>query len=198
MVRVKFCGMTNTEDCEKAVELGADYVGFVFYERSRRYVSPKAARAISRAMDGLIGKVGVFVEESDDQIREIMDFCALDLCQVYRNTTVEKSVTAFRIKDNLPEDLPPQGLILFDSYSSGFGGSGQSFDFRILRDAPFLDRSFIAGGIDGSNVTEVLRLAPYGIDLVSSIEERPGTKSHRKMAAFMTRVRDSEAPHSTS
>jgi len=189
VARVKFCGMTNIEDCEKAIELGADYLGFVFYTKSKRCVSPERARSITERIGSRIRKVGVFVDETDDQIRATMDFCGLDFCQLYRRSTIEKSITAFRIKDRLVEAVPPQGLILLDSYSAGFGGSGKPFDFGVLDGEPFLDRSFIAGGIGGENVLEVLRLRPYGVDLVSSVEEHPGKKDHDKMAAFMKKVR---------
>jgi len=193
MVKVKLCGMTNIEDCEKAIELGADYVGFVFYDRSKRCISPERARSITERINGRIKKVGVFVDGTDDEIRATMDFCGLDFCQLYRRSTIEKSITAFRIKDRLVEAVPPRGFILLDSYSAGFGGSGKSFDFRLLEGEPFLDRSFIAGGIDGENVLEVLRLRPYGVDLVSSVEAYPGKKDHDKMAAFMEKVRQRES-----
>lgn len=194
MAKVKFCGMTNLEDCEKAIELAADYVGFVFYRKSKRCVSPERVRSISEGIAGRIGKVGVFVEEGDDEIRAIMEFCRLDLCQVYRPSTIENRISAFRVGERLTEAVPASGLLLFDSYSPGFGGSGQSFDLRIIEGAPFLGRSFIAGGIRDDNVLEALRLKPYGVDLVSSIEQYPGKKDHGKMETFMKRVRASGAP----
>jgi phosphoribosylanthranilate isomerase len=189
MVKVKLCGMTNLEDCERAIDLGADYVGFVFYKESQRYISPERVGPISARIDGRVCKVGVFVKENDERIMEIMDFCGLDLCQVYRRSTIERSITAYRIEDRLTDETLPRGLILLDSYSAGFGGSGRSFDFGLLEGASFLDRAFIAGGIGPRNILDALRLKPYGVDLVSSMEAYPGKKDHRKMEAFMTKVR---------
>jgi len=189
MVKVKVCGMTNFADCEKAVDLAIDYVGFVFYKRSKRYVSPEDARRIARKIGDRARKVGVFVEESDDEARVVMDSCNLDFCQVYRRSAIKNKITVHRIGDKLTGEPPPKGLILFDRYSDDFGGSGKPFDFGMLKGAPFLDRAFIAGGISEENVLDVLQLKPFGVDLVSSVEAYPGKKDHRKMEAFMNRVR---------
>jgi phosphoribosylanthranilate isomerase len=189
MVKVKMCGMTNPADCEKAVDLGVDYVGFVFYSRSKRYISPEDARPVARKIGVRTCKVGVFVEESDGEVKTVMDSCDLDFCQVYRRSAIKNRITVYRIGDKLTSEPDPEGLILFDSYSDGFGGSGKPFDFGMLKGAPFLDRAFIAGGISEENVLDVLQLKPYGVDLVSAVEAYPGKKDHRKMEAFMKRVR---------
>jgi|WetSurMetagenome_2_1015567.scaffolds.fasta_scaffold52989_2 phosphoribosylanthranilate isomerase len=189
MVKVKMCGMTNLADCERAIDLAIDYVGFVFYSRSKRYISPGDARRIAREIGKRACKVGVFVEESDDEVEAVMDSCDLDFCQVYRRSAIKNRITVHRIGDKLTTEPAPQGLILFDSYSDGFGGSGKPFDFGMLKGAPFLDRAFIAGGISEENVLDVLQLKPFGVDLASSVETYPGKKDHRKMEAFIKRVR---------
>jgi phosphoribosylanthranilate isomerase len=189
VAKIKLCGMTNLEDCERAIDLSVDFVGFVFYKRSRRYIKPQDAACITREIGGRARKVGVFVEERDDEIAKIMAFCHLDFCQVYRKAAVAKSITVYRMKDGLTEEPVSEGLILFDSLSRGFGGSGTSFDVDILEGAPFLDRAFIAGGIGEANVFNALRLGPFGVDLVSSVEAYPGKKDHRKMEAFVNKVR---------
>ena len=190
MVKIKFCGMTNLDDCKKAVELGVDYLGFVFYKKSSRYVmTPEGVRRIVERLDGGARTVGVFVEESDEQIAEFVDYCGLDLAQVYRPRASGDSIIAFRVAERLPEIPPGDGLILFDSYSEGFGGSGGSFDFGLLEDCAALPRAFIAGGISEENVHEVLRLQPFGVDLVSSVEVYKGKKDHGKMERFIKTVR---------
>jgi phosphoribosylanthranilate isomerase len=189
MAKVKMCGMTNLADCEKAIDLAVDYVGFVFYRRSRRYISPEDARRITRKIGEETCKVGVFVEGRDDEIEAVMDSCNLDFCQIYRRSAIPNRITVHRIGNRLASEPSPEGLILFDSYSDGFGGSGKSFDFSMLKGAPFLSRAFIAGGISEENVPGVLLLKPFGVDLVSSIEAYPGKKDHRRMEAFMSKVR---------
>ncbi|OPY59897.1 MAG: N-(5'-phosphoribosyl)anthranilate isomerase [Syntrophorhabdaceae bacterium PtaU1.Bin034] len=191
MARIKFCGMTNLDDCMEAVDLSVDFIGFVFYVKSRRYILPARARRIIEKLDGKIKTVGVFVEESDDQIADILDYCSLDFAQVYRPSSIINKITVYRIADRLPDHIG-EGLMLFDTYAAGYGGSGTSFDFSLLKTCPVLDRAFVAGGINSENVEEVLRLNPFGVDLVSSIESSPGKKDHRKMELFVNKVRGFE------
>jgi len=191
MVKVKFCGMTNLDDCRKAVELGVDYVGFIFFRKSRRYIAPQDVSRIVEKLEGSISTVGVFVEGTDGEIEKLVDDCGLDFAQVYRESAVKKKITAYRVNDRLPND-PGQGLLLFDSYTEGFGGSGTSFQADLLKRCTVLERSFIAGGINELNVRKILRLQPFGVDLVSSVEAHHGKKDHYKMEAFMKIVRSVE------
>jgi phosphoribosylanthranilate isomerase len=194
MVKIKFCGMTNPADCVKAVDLGVDFIGFVFYEKSARYVTPDAVREMALQVEGRAQTVGVFVEKKDDDILKIMGFCGLDFCQVFHSSHVPNRITAYRVQDHLPEISPDDdGLILFDTYSEGLGGSGQSFDLSLLRGAPFMNRAFVAGGISEENVTSVIQLGAFGVDLVSSIEASPGKKDHVKMESFIRKVRSNIA-----
>lgn len=190
MVKVKFCGMTNLEDCQKAVDLSVDFVGFVFYEKSPRYVSLSKAREIVEKLDGKVGTVGVFVDQDDGMIREAVDYCRLNYAQVYRDTAISRRIRVVRIAGRLPDEpFDDEGLILFDSYSEGYGGSGKSFDPLVLDGSAVLDRAFVAGGVNTDNVGDILRLKPFGIDLVSSIEAYKGKKDHLKMEEFMKKVR---------
>ena len=189
MAKIKVCGMTNLEDCLKAQELAVDFVGFVFFRKSRRYVKPEKAREICGTLGRSVSTVGVFVEEGDDEIRGIVDYCGLDLAQVYGESALPRTIRAFRVAHALPPSLPQKGLVLFDSYSDGFGGSGRSFDISLLSGRAFLDRAFIAGGITVENVRNVLCLKPFGVDLVSSLETYPGKKDHKKMERFVKTVR---------
>ena len=186
--QIKFCGMTNLDDCKKAVELGVDYVGFVFYRKSRRYIAPHKARRIVERLDSSVSTVGVFIDETDEEIEKIVDDCGLSFAQVYRESTVKKKITAYRVADQLPAS-PGEGLLLFDSYTKGYGGSGTSFHTGLLENCEVLSRSFIAGGINEQNVREILRLRPFGVDLVSSVEAPHGKKDHKKMEAFVKMVR---------
>jgi phosphoribosylanthranilate isomerase len=190
--KVKFCGMTNLDDCLAAVDLGVDYLGFVFYKRSARYVTPHAAAAMTKRIAGRAKTVGVFVEETPEEVRGLLDLCGLDYAQVYtRMKGITNTISVSRIKDTAP-DADEGGLVLFDSYSEGFGGSGASFDIGLLEGHPALARAFIAGGIGEHNVCSALSLNPYGIDLVSSIEAEKGKKDRQKMKNLMNTVRSFE------
>jgi phosphoribosylanthranilate isomerase len=189
MVRIKLCGMTNLDDCKKAMELGVDYVGFVFYKKSSRYVTPARVKRIVQKLNGGITTVGVFVDEGDEEIAELVGYCGLDLAQVYRPSGLPTAITAIRIAERLPEIPSGEGFVLFDTYTGGFGGAGRSFDFRVLEGCNALARAFVAGGIGEHNVLDVLRLQPFGIDLVSSVETYRGKKDHGKMERFIKTVR---------
>jgi phosphoribosylanthranilate isomerase len=191
MVRIKFCGMTNLADCQKAIDLEVDFIGFVLYKKSTRYVAPTAVKEMVARTSEKTRTVGVFVEETDENISKVMGFCGLDLCQIIGKSRLKTRITTYRVRKELPEiDPEDNGLILFDSYSDGFGGSGKPFDLSLLAGSPLLGRSFVAGGISEVNVTSALRLDPFGIDLVSSIEVFPGKKDHEKMESFIRTARN--------
>ena len=188
MVNIKICGMTNIDDCRAALDLGVDFIGFVFYRKSRRYVPPARVREMNGLLKGSIKTVGVFVDESEAEVKEIVSFCGLDFAQVYRPMAVNGKISVSRVKDSAPE-AEAQGLVLFDRDTDGFGGSGIPFEYELLKGHQALPRAFIAGGIDEKNVSRVLALDPYGIDLVSSVEARPGIKDRRKMKNLVSKVR---------
>lgn len=196
MFKIKFCGMTNTDDCMAAVDLSVDFIGFVFYRKSARYVEPKTVKRITELLAGRIKTVGVFVEETGDEVREIVDYCNLDFAQVYGGAACDevkagKRISAYRVKDRLPGAIA-DGLVLFDSFTNGFGGSGVPFNVDLLKGHSALGRAFIAGGISEENVAGVLRLKPFGIDLVSSIEKYKGKKDVLKMKNLVKKVRSAE------
>ena len=189
MVKIKVCGMTNLDDCLKAEELGVDFIGFVFYRQSKRFVAPQEARKMREAMGPSIKTIGVFVEESDEEMSRIVDYCNLDYAQVYRESSLVNTIRAFRVADALPSGITGEGLLLFDSFTDAIGGSGQAFPLDLVAGQPFLQRAFLAGGINEQNVADVLRLEPFGVDLVSSLEAYPGKKDHAKFERFVKTVR---------
>lgn len=188
MVKIKFCGMTNLEDCRAAIDLGVDFLGFVFYKESRRYVPPERVRDILEIVSGRVRTVGVFVEETENEIDRVVDFCHLDFAQVYGRAARDNRISVCRIRDRLP-DVIPEGLVLFDSYSTGFGGSGVPFDMDLLEGHDALKRAFVAGGVDEDNVCRTLALRPLGVDLVSAVESEKGKKDLLKMERFVKKVR---------
>jgi len=188
MVKIKICGMTNLEDCLAAVDLGVDFIGFVFYKKSARYVAPEKVREISENINGKTKTVGVFVEEAEDEIDRLVKFCHLDFAQTYNRVPGKNRICVYRIKDAVPE-VVSDGLVLFDSHSKGFGGSGMAFDINLLKGRSALERAFIAGGIDEENVYRALALKPFGIDLVSAVESQKGKKDLFKMEHFVKKVR---------
>lgn len=191
MVNIKICGMTNWEDCQAAVDLGVNFIGFVFYRKSARYVAPEAARAMIERLDGTLKTVGVFVEGSEGDIDSVIKFCGLDYAQVYTGRAGPRRIPVYAVDNYVPE-VADDGLILFDSCSPGFGGSGTSFDAGLLTNHGALGRAFIAGGIREENVGDVLALNPFGVDFVSSIEKYKGKKDPFKMERLVNKIRGYE------
>jgi len=203
MVKVKVCGITNSVDALKAVELGADALGFNFYPPSPRYVSPEKARAILAELPGEICNIALFVNEPRERVREILSYGRLsEDRQVFRGLQFHgeesrdycrgwelKIIKAFRIKNrsSLAELSGfPADFYLLDSWTPGYGGSGSSFSWDWLQGlAP--DRLILAGGLGIENVaTAVQRVRPYGVDVCTGVEARPGVKDHGKLKEFIS------------
>jgi phosphoribosylanthranilate isomerase len=221
MTWVKICGMTNLEDVLTAVEAGADAVGFVFYEKSPRNVSVEAARAIVEKLPESLEKVGVFVDLKSEDIREIVLAVGLGAVQMHGDKSMNclsedlrppaQSVGASRLipmmyaetlRDGgflINQDVRDQIFaILLDSGSAGTpGGTGTTFDWESTRDIvqamSLVVPVIVAGGLTPANVSEAMRLfQPFGVDVVSGVEARPGKKDPEKVRAFVRAVRDAD------
>ncbi len=230
MTWVKICGMTNLEDALVAVEAGADAVGFVFYEKSPRKMSPESAREIAEKLPVSVEKVGVFVGESLAKAEEVGSFVGLDALQVYttsgpriveilenvgawppsrRKTGQTQIYLALPISKIIVEQVEEKGLIiemrdldgkfvrlLLDSGSGQHpGGTGVVFDWNqaaaTVAGLSLRHKVVIAGGLTAQNVGEAMGvLKPWGVDVVSGVEARPGKKDPEKVRAFVKAVRD--------
>ena len=203
MVKVKICGITNLEDALAAFFSGAHALGFVFYKKSKRYLEPKKAGNISRILPRGIIKVGVFVDEKEDKIRKIPKICALDMLQFHGNESPEfcsrfkgyKVIKAFRVNNGLSlEGIKKYKTFafLFDTFSSSVaGGSGKKFDWNLLKKIGRINRPvFLSGGLNSSNIKRAIKLiGPDWVDFSSSVEVKPGIKSHKKIKDIMRKVK---------
>src|SRR5215467_11459964 len=202
MTWVKICGMTNLEDALVAVDAGADAVGFVFYEKSPRYVTVERAREICEKLPSRVDKVGVFVNESPERVSEMADDAGLTALQLhgdeYKNpepyANGGKLFFAIPILEILRDfrggqggfwgvpKLPAGSCVLLDSGSQGQrGGTGKTFAWGEAHGfIAGLKRSYpviIAGGLTSSNVAWAAQfLRPWGVDVVSGVEASPGKK----------------------
>ena len=200
MTKIKLCGLSRPADIEAVNELRPDYMGFVFWEMSRRSVTPDTALTLKRMLDPAIKAVGVFVDEQPEKIVEIVKAGIIDLVQLHgsedeayisrlRALTNAKVIKAFRIRS--AEDVKAAAdssadYIMLDSGK----GTGMRFNWSLIGDIgrPF----FLAGGLDTGNIGEALRcLHPYAVDVSSGIETE-GIKDRSKMAAFVSAVRKEE------
>ena len=201
MTRIKLCGLTREEDVATANELQPDYVGFVFWPRSRRCVSPETARLLKAQLDTRIAAVGVFVDAPADQVAGLLDDGTIDIAQLHgheddayiaavRSLLPEPAqkvlVKAFVVKDAADLHAASQSsadMVLLDA---GLGG-GTPFDWSLLEQ--FERPYFLAGGLDADNVAEALALTGAAAVDTSSGIETDGVKDPAKMRAFVQAVR---------
>ena len=186
------------EDALLAEKLGADMLGFVFYPKSPRFVSPTKVARILAALSPLIRKVGVFVNEPVEKVLRMAEKLKLDFLQLAgeeKNAYVKKVqkhlpvIKAFRIGEDFQLSLlhkSPAFLKLVDTKVNGFyGGSGKSFDWYRFSSLKGNVRLVLAGGIGAHNLREAYTaLKPAAVDLTSSVEGRPGKKDPVKMKLF--------------
>ena len=198
-VRVKICGITNTADAVAAVEAGADALGFMFFESSKRNVSPNLAAEIIRELPPLVSKAGVFVNATEDYIRRTMEKTGINILQLHGEETPEfctrfepfPVVKAFRMRDHdsLSACLNYRGHAwLLDSQVDGaYGGTGAVFNWDVAVEATKLSRMVIlAGGLKVDTVADAVRkVRPFAVDVSSGVESAPGKKDHAKLREFI-------------
>lgn len=200
-VFVKICGITNLEDALACVDAGADALGFNFYPRSPRYITPESAAAIVNVLPAMPRKVGVFVNSAPADVAEIRRVAALDIVQLHgdEDPAIYTSVVgvpvwrALRVDAALHIETLPQwpvdALLLDGPAGALYGGAGVPFDWAAARG--LASRIVIAGGLDASNVGEAITQAqPWGVDSCSRLESAPGIKDHKKIRAFVKAVRE--------
>lgn len=200
--RVKVCGTTRLKDALLAVECGADAIGFIFYKKSPRYVSAKTAKEICSKLPPFVHRVGVFVNETADNINRIADRCGLDAVQLHGDESPafckkikHRVIKVVRVKDaaSLKEmsRYAVDGFLLDTWKEDQWGGTGKVFDWELAARAKKYGSVIIAGGLNPRNVKAAIKkVQPYGVDVSSGVEQSPGKKDPRKVKAFIKAVRE--------
>ena len=198
MTRVKICGITEFEDARDAVLLGADAIGLNFYPKSPRYIRASRAAKIIDKVPPFVTIVGVFVNHPDPQNLE--DFAlsiGLHAVQLHGSETPDycsmiqrvKVIKAFAVDSNFRVDTlrnHGSGTFLMDGCSSG---TGTGFNRNLVFGANAFGSIIIAGGLTSANVSEVVTtLHPFGVDVASGVESKPGKKDYEKMRRFIEAV----------
>ncbi|WP_273029105.1 phosphoribosylanthranilate isomerase [Massilia timonae] len=214
--RIKICGITREQDLRAAVEQGADALGFVFYPKSPRYITPARAAELCATLPPFVSGVALFVNPTLDEVRAVADAMPLGLIQFHGDETVEECaaiaalvqrpfVRAYRIKP----DTPPAALLecesayraaspwfsglLLDTWVDAYGGAGKVFDWSLIP-KELAPRVVLSGGLSVHNVLEATeRVRPFAVDISSGVEEAKGIKDARKIAAFVAAVRAADA-----
>jgi len=203
IVKVKVCGITNLADAERALEFGADMLGFNFYAPSSRCITPEIATKILKALPAESFNVALFVNETREKVREIVARGQLasgrpgyrglqfhgeesgDYCRGWGLTVIK----AFRVKEKASLDdmkIFPADFYLLDSWSAGYGGSGAAFSWEWLEGIDAA-KVILSGGLSVDNVAAAIQqVRPYGVDVCSGVEARPGIKDHGKLKEFIS------------
>jgi len=194
-VIVKVCGITNIEDALLCANAGADILGFIFYEKSKRYISPEMAAEIIAKLSGKTSLTGVFVNLDADNINETVAMTGIDTVQLHGDESPElldrvaaNKVKAFRVGERFDFNKVRQyesATPLFDSFSEiEFGGTGRKFNWDIIPQE-FTAKYILSGGISRENIEDAVNLLhPFAVDLSSSLELFPGKKDPQKVSDF--------------
>jgi phosphoribosylanthranilate isomerase len=199
--KVKICGITRLEDALLAVEAGADALGFNFWPRSKRFVSPETAREIVRVLPPFTVAVGVFVNPTRDEVLRAAEVAGFQAVQLHGDEPPELAaslplpvIKAIRIEGRaslaaMAAHRP--AAFLLDAPSAGYGGSGATFDWAIAAEAARTARVLLAGGLSPENVAAAVRaVRPYGVDVASGVERAPGVKDPEKLVRFVRAAKD--------
>lgn len=217
-MRVKICGLTNLDDARCAAGAGADFLGFILYPKSARFVAPEQIALITRAIRSEFGAsaprcVGVFVNEPVSQVQGWLDEANLDLAQLHGNESPDEvqrlhprafkairpqtrddalaSVELYR--DALPEDQMLPQLLLDAYHPERFGGTGLLVDLTVAQPVAHQCRLLLAGGLTPETVgTAIKAVRPWGVDISSGVERIKGIKDHARMKAFIRAARGSK------
>jgi phosphoribosylanthranilate isomerase len=207
MVRIKICGITSAADAQAAVDAGANLLGFNFYPKSPRHIEEDKAAEILAKLPKRVKAVGIFVNRVPAEVISLGSSLKLDAVQLHGDEPPETVaeiapvvpvIKAFRVEADFPlatlEPYSPAFAFLFDAaHTDQYGGTGCTTDWDVARRASSKHRIILAGGLKVENVAAAVRIVrPYGIDVASGVESRPGKKDQGLMREFIQQVRRAE------
>jgi phosphoribosylanthranilate isomerase len=207
MVRVKICGITNAADAFAAVEAGANLLGFNFYAHSPRHISEAEAAKIRPQLPKKVDAVGIFVNTPSAEVGALCKSLKFDAAQLHGDESAEEVselangvpvIKAFRVEPEFAmktlDEYSSAFAFLFDAAHTGqYGGTGRTADWDMARRAAKDHRIILAGGLKVENVAAAVRIVrPYGIDVASGVESKPGKKDHGRLREFIQEVRRAE------
>jgi phosphoribosylanthranilate isomerase len=196
MVQVKICGICNVGDAQDAVDAGADLLGFHFCSSPRR-IEPELAKSLVEALDRRPTIVGVFIDQSAAEVRQIAEHVGLDLLQLHGSEAPgfdagRPLMKVLKVRgDDVPDASPWPDPLMLDSWSRDQrGGTGRTWAWDLARDLIKTRKVFVAGGLEPGNVgTVVSRYRPYGVDVSSGVESAVRVKDPDKVRAFIRAAR---------
>jgi phosphoribosylanthranilate isomerase len=204
-VRIKICGVTRLEDALAAARLGADALGFNFWPGSKRHLDAATARRIISRLPPFVTPVGVFVNQSEGELRAIAGETGIQVFQLHGDEPPElcarlplpvvKAIPVDQVR-SLSRLLSYEvQAFLLDTPSRGYGGSGEPFDWALAEGVSDVAPVILAGGLTPENVAGAVRaVRPWAVDVASGVESSPGVKDAARMARFVAAVREVRLP----
>ncbi len=202
MVSVKICGITNIGDAYWAVESGADALGFIFYPKSQRIIAPERAKEILQKIPGSIGRVGVFVNQEIQAVKEIVSFCGLRLIQLHGDESPQYCAqfprsslikTISQCAEEEIQELENYAVraILVDAHEPGrYGGTGKNSDWALALKVKKTRPLILSGGLNKENIERAIEtVRPCAVDINSGVETSPGKKDPYKIREIMEIIR---------
>ena len=190
-MRVKICGITNLQDALDAINAGANALGFVFYKKSPRYITPLDAKKIVEQLPPFIQTVGLFVNDNENFINEVCAESKMQLAQIIDdNDTLNyellkvKSVKVIRVKSQKDLKNLNKDYYLIDAFVDSFGGEGKRVALEWFENID-CSKFILAGGLTSNNLKEINGYGFYAVDVSSGVEESKGKKSKQKMIDFI-------------
>lgn len=208
-MRVKVCGMTQSDQVEALAGIGAMFAGFIFYPKSPRYVFRHMTTTQIRKVNN-INKVGVFVNATIEEVLHLVDECRLHMVQLHGDEPPKycekiadyvSVVKAFRLSDNdsvewmIRPYMDMCDMFMFDTMGAGYGGTGKKFDWSVLKNNTIGKPFFLSGGIEPGDEEQLMAFsqdpvakALFAIDINSKFELSPGVKDMEKVKGFIGKL----------
>lgn len=204
-MKIKICGIKNSEDAKKACQLGAWGLGFIFYEKSSRYIVPQKVGQIIKSLDrGVQETVGVFVNETVEKMNEVQEQAGFSIFQLHGEEPPEK---ISKLKGKVIKKINPSELCQLESYlnchpdiiflvdappskAGLYGGRGKLADWSFAKEVKKKGPLILAGGLCEKNLKEAFHcVGPFAFDLSSSVEKSPGFKDHQKLTDLFSHIK---------
>ena len=193
-MRVKICGITNLKDALDAIEAGADALGFVFYDKSSRYIDPKEAKKIIEQLPPFVQAVGLFVNMYAAQVDFMCKLSGVDIAQIhfycddkFFHSLQTKHIKVVRAKCASDLLLYSDQYRIVDAFVESYGGEGKRINLDWFRDID-CSKIILAGGLNLSNLEEIKDFNFYSVDVSSGVEKEKGIKDKQKMIDFIKQV----------
>jgi len=194
-MRVKICGITNLEDALTSIEYGADALGFVFYSKSPRYITPEDAKIIISELPPFVEKVGLFVNVDTTTVNNICKEAGITLAQIHfeveDNFLESIGVSSLPVvRAKCPEDihLYSDRYRLVDAFCEGYGGEGKRLNIEWFEGVD-CSKIILAGGLTAHNLNEIKRYGFYAVDVSSGVELSKGIKDKQKIEKFISNAK---------